>query len=994
MPKFPQLHQQHRFAAGSHLNWLDDRQQCEPSLTSVLEKLAKHPGLHTGNVTQQNNALAMLQIFSLLSAVHTSPLQATIAAAKTDGEPFTVPFSVVENMSRLNVPEHESTAFNAALGSVASVLHHAGDYLRQHDPLTFPTAEAAEQPHNQFVGKQGDDQIIVEDIHRTIVDLSRDYYQVMNQQNPSEFMTDGEKTLLEFYQKYNDKYPRLDKLAHNTMKEGIQKRFHLNINPDDYNFMHFNHLYYEGRHKIHYGPPAIKRTLTECLFSNFGTNIQNNMQDMDAMCGIYPKTMEHNKEFDAAHALNIKPTDFINLVWETDFYKRAKGAIKTFFADKDKHTKKLFLDFINHLNTAKLSKEAAKDVLSGAGIVDDEKVDARLFDISGYRAANAVVFENVKNGRFTLYLPHSNFKFKSFDNDTQMRLWVTNSCADANFRKMLEKHFSLDNRRDGAFFSGVDSWLDSINQHHTYYDKIARKPLPLYSSDLFSTLVDKTEDKALADADTLIKSDAEVTRDMWEEAIDASNILLAPFSLFFSLGAHIAHLFNADTYQEEVDEVKKLGMDMVNIVTVVAIGKVLADPALEGYEFIESVKEGIETETRRDLVKFSEINELSPAAEENFNPASPSWNWLFDEPAPNQPVAYHRPLQQFLPLRETPIERDIVAFELSLNQYVTDKLRHYPWDIYYGFTDEPEYVPQYIRNARSTSFMHVERAVDKIRAAYDNMFRLANYWQLRDYFSRALGTEDVNIIDQSMSRFSMQLERARNFMQESRERGYNNFGIVSTRQIPSAQDEFKFYSAIQDMEHLRKLPKCFTAKSDPYRRIFIMYDAYPEIDWDGTDLFGQQKNNMDVALVHEASHAAGSTHDLYYNEVNPFIFEYRDSQELLAYFNRLLASGELKNSPDFKTFMNNAYQHLRMANPGDDEHALNMLRTDPMLRSNMIMDNADTFCIMVKELAELANNNRARRAVASKKVTDTERLLAMIFTASRDHIVLPADAHT
>lgn len=507
MPGITPNYQQHRQVAGNHTRWLDEKQLNQQQWDATIDALARNPGAHSGNQRQQANALVLLQLFTLLSAVCNGDARPEITAAKASAQPFG------NSLTTTGALQNENAGFSIAplFNSLRQALEQAGQFIADNDPLKFPVADARPQSAKYFVGKQKDERVIIEDIYGTIAELSRDYYDVQNKTEPYQFIKEGEKALQNFYNNYDSQVPKLRQLASKIVKNYIKDHFKLNINPDNFYFMRFTSIAYADGTKYQYQPPDLKRSLTDCLFTNFGQHIQDNIPDMNAMCGIYHKSRLKNNQLDANTALGVTPGQFINAVWEINFYKHAVDAINQFFANEDMHIKKTFLDFIEHLNTAKLVTDAEKDVLNGVDIFNDRDITVSLFDIDGYRSANAFVFENKATGRHTLYFPFSDFKFKSFENDIQMRTWVTDACSDKNFRSMIERHFTLADRQDGSFYSGVDAWVNSIAEDRRYYDKIARKPLFIESKQFFSEYVRQIKDKMLSDADTMIKSDSEVT---------------------------------------------------------------------------------------------------------------------------------------------------------------------------------------------------------------------------------------------------------------------------------------------------------------------------------------------------------------------------------------------------------------------------------------------------------------------------------------------------
>ncbi|MGV3344806.1 dermonecrotic toxin domain-containing protein [Enterobacteriaceae bacterium LUAb1] len=474
-----------------------------------------------------------------------------------------------------------SSGFYTLLNAVSHVIDTADDYLSQYDPIYFPGAEAYQ---NQPINKN---QLTDPEKHK----FNHVHNDAKNKVNLNQLIKNGREALFDFYEKYESDHSTLEYLANKTLSEKIEQRFHLKVDPEETYFIFFNDVMYLDNEKYQYNPRG-KKTLSACLFTNFGADIQNNLQDMDQMCGIYDSLLNDKEKYNTKDAVKIKPTDFIQLVWDIDFYNYARKKLTASFSDKAIHIKKYFIDIVNHINT--IDNASAKDVLSAVGILKDDNVSVTLFDINGYPAANAFVIRN-KNGRVILYLPHTDDRLKTFRSDFDMRSWVSRLCLSEEHRDLIASHFTIKNRQDGIIFSGVDTWLKKIGQDSNYH-KIATKSTPIPAENFFEFLFDRMKDKKLSDLDSLVNSDAEVRFAMWENMIDSSNILPNPVSPFLSLGMHIGHIINADTYEDKMNEWHKVEEDLVNIFILIVLDESVKSLNTEEGIFIANVKNRMNNE--------------------------------------------------------------------------------------------------------------------------------------------------------------------------------------------------------------------------------------------------------------------------------------------------------------------------------------------------------------------------------------------------------------
>lgn len=607
---------QHRVSAGTYQNKLQDnirgssttQPQSLNSDRSAIPDEIRHLGSSINRAVNSHEELSRpsyqttsprqglaAPLLMLLSQVR---LDGIPVSSTTDISAFTSERSVSPPVSRDTAhSDNSGNGFSTMLSPLANALYETGQFIARHDPLRFPGAEAAALNKNQYTGKEGDS---VQNIEG-----NKNYYSVARQSLGTNFIDNGKQALVNFNEKYESINIHLKKLAHNILREKIKTRFHMDIDPDKVNFIHFADVLYNGDKKIQSNPRE-NRSLTEYLFTNFDKNTQLNLVDMDAMCGIYDSSIKTSDEYNAKDAINIKPTQFIDLVWDIDFYNYAKNkVIDSLDNHKDTHIKKHIIDLINDLDISSIDNDSARDVLSGVGVLNNN-VSVTLFDINGYTAANAFVFKNNDNGNVILYLPNGDAKFIKFRGDFEMRSWVTYACDNQERRDEIASHFSIANRQDGTFYYGVDEWLRSIYKNNDYYDRVAMKSTPVPPEHFFDFLHNQIKDKTLSDLDSLIKSDDEVRRDMWEDIIDASNIIPNPVSPFLSLGIHIEHLIDADTYEEKVNEWEKIKYDAVNLISMVLLDKTIKLPDVEGYDFIKEVKSGFESEIMRYEDQFLE----------------------------------------------------------------------------------------------------------------------------------------------------------------------------------------------------------------------------------------------------------------------------------------------------------------------------------------------------------------------------------------------------
>ncbi|WP_369012067.1 hypothetical protein SM114_13100 [Erwinia pyrifoliae] len=488
------------------------------------------------------------------------------------------------------------------LSHIAGVLNKVGDLINLYDPLSPPLAEAFPVSENKYVGKSGDERSIIEGIEDKILNLKNNSDDVAKKKENDNFIQAGRAALISYFEKYSNKYPDLKDIAATVLQERISQQFHLKIDPNKSYFITFMERFDNGVN-ITYFKPLTKKTLTECLFTNFDSDFWKYYVRVDAVSAIYDISYldNHITDYDFKDRIKIDASKFGDLVWKIDFYNYAKQKLIERYNNKDAHIKNIFISFINHLDSSQIDHDSATDVLNGVGLLKDINVTAAFFDINGYSAANAFIFKNSHSGRITLYFPKSDFKFFSFRGDFEMRSWVANTCATEKHRAMIASHFTIANRKNNLFYDGIDAWLNTINKDNSYSDRVAIKAVGVSSDNFFTDFFNSVKNKALSDLWSQIKSDARVERDIYEEMIEASNFIPNPVSPFLTLAIHIEHALDAVTYDEQMQAWSKIKNDAVSLIIMVVLDRAMALPDTEGDAFFDSVKENLDTSALKSI---------------------------------------------------------------------------------------------------------------------------------------------------------------------------------------------------------------------------------------------------------------------------------------------------------------------------------------------------------------------------------------------------------
>ncbi len=183
-----------------------------------------------------------------------------------------------------------------------------------------------------------------------------------------------------------------------------------------------------------------------------------------------------------------------------------------------------------------------------------------VFDINGFPANDILRFTATDYGTYgqlrdrrdgvqVLYVPGHKPAFLRFDSLSAMDQWVGEQGRHVDTRKALESHFCLRDRQDSdlGFWSDFKSFITGDSRANKgvdsaigylasgYWDTLEGTVIDSTNvrihGDVFSVMKDATRERMSRDADVMIKSDSEVTRDTWLNDLTVAAGLAAKFAV-------------------------------------------------------------------------------------------------------------------------------------------------------------------------------------------------------------------------------------------------------------------------------------------------------------------------------------------------------------------------------------------------------------------------------------------------------------------------------
>ncbi|MFT4464212.1 MAG: hypothetical protein ACMX3H_04925 [Sodalis sp. (in: enterobacteria)] len=232
-----------------------------------------------------------------------------------------------------------------------------------------------------------------------------------------------------------------------------------------------------------------------------------------------------------------------------------------------------------------------------------------------------------------------------------------------------------------------------------------------------------------------------------------------------------------------------------------------------------------------------------------------------------------------------------------------------------------------------------------MRSAMFNKFHVLTYpdnHPVKAYLKQVLRTVDEEILDQSMNRFLFYLNEMEQYFD-----GPLDKIIIAT--CSTTNDRYL---------HNTLCPMVFSMPLDSGNRIVIMADAF--------DVQPIPTTKLHLTALHEASHRSDSVDFI----LSPTTRDAGDACEFMDVIDEALLN-QYAEFIDNNSFFLKAYGHsigreLNTDNvPWPIFHEL--IKRDPMLKANIVMDNADFIAIMISDIANNVkfnhNYRRARRPV-------------------------------
>ncbi|AIR87889.1 hypothetical protein LK03_00945 [Pseudomonas cremoricolorata] len=209
------------------------------------------------------------------------------------------------------------------------------------------------------------------------------------------------------------------------------------------------------------------------------------LADSEAYDAVYRRTSP--QVYGPDNQIELDPATFQRAVWDADLQGKYIGYLRRFWSQHESIYHLMLKGNVVRATLLQreegsLSEAHAQLVLnsmmlhantswSGTSMryfVDNPmsaRHQVRPLQIHGYTATDIISFQKQGEDAVVLYIPGNASPLHGFASVQELREWIGHTCRDPRKRAVLASHFSRKDRRDGVFYSGVDTALRGLGAY-------------------------------------------------------------------------------------------------------------------------------------------------------------------------------------------------------------------------------------------------------------------------------------------------------------------------------------------------------------------------------------------------------------------------------------------------------------------------------------------------------------------------------------------------
>ncbi|UTL92766.1 dermonecrotic toxin domain-containing protein [Pseudomonas fluorescens] len=271
--------------------------------------------------------------------------------------------------------------------------------------------------------------------------------------------------------------------------------------------------------------------------------------------GLFRRT--EDGRLDHSTLLGLSAETLQSHIEAMDYHAQYKALLDGYWQDHlASHRLSCKLNFIAACNRqvaeGSLSDAARKLIWRACDLLPrGDRLRLSTLSIYGYAATDLLYINDAISDMTVLYVPGNSSPLLEFASETALKDWIGTQCKDPAKRQALKQHFRLADGPQGIDFSGLDTALKGLGAYpashalppeHGFFnddgvwsprDYVNYRPAkynPKITGDIFQALAERQRQRSYDDADFIITSNSEVSKDKWRHYLNATLNLVAPLS--------------------------------------------------------------------------------------------------------------------------------------------------------------------------------------------------------------------------------------------------------------------------------------------------------------------------------------------------------------------------------------------------------------------------------------------------------------------------------
>lgn len=338
-------------------------------------------------------------------------------------------------------------------------------------------------------------------------------------------------------------------------------------------------------------------------------------------------------------------------------------------------------------------------------------------------------------------------------------------------------------------------------------------------------------------------------------------------------------------------------------------------------------------------------------------------------------------ITQFVPLPTNINYLSRGTLDIFEKELFEGKYSKWSYDVYRGLdtsSDAGKQIPPYILETRKQVFSAITETISTIDQAFMKLTDPEYDTVVEQYLSYAVDNTDAAVIDQVRSRLQAVALRIRGLVKESLAKNYDNIVIVSSKLTKDPKNPEIYKSHVdfgQDLE------VAYVIQGDRSNTIYIVNDQFINIK-SVPEQYRDQAVQLQInTMIHEHSHLSVSSIDAAY--IFDESTEQKDSQYIFKKIKNLIETEGIEGNEIADKFMARLYRHLNI-DPLDGPAANQLIKDNPALMVNIVLENADSLSLYLPHIAglELPGQAPRTRRVAGYNPPSFSTFLIKLFVAT------------